>query len=466
MLKRLRWQLSLLYLLAAIGLVVLIGSGSYSLILHYFQNTNDLAMQYKMATEFEQLSLPLTLQLASARETWIQNNAQLVVSPKNTPTSPVSVSESDDGEGEEGGFHNETEENPYEEVYYDARLSALFVLPLGATGDLLYNPNPAPLPMSPNDDARISALRNGYDWRTVSLADGTRVRLLTYFTNSSNPQIPAYLQIGRLLSDQDRVLSQFLTGLILLGGISVILLGAGSWWMSGRSLGPAQRAWDQQQAFISNASHELRTPLTLIKATAEFGLRSHPDDTQRDLLQDVLNESDYMSKLVDDLLLLSRLDTHRLKLNRELIDIPNLLKETQHQIEKIAGDKDVNLILGELQGTVWGDPTRMRQVLLILLDNALRYTPSGGVIKMEANKKGKIVQVIVADNGSGIASQHLPHLFERFYQADRSGGEDGRSNGLGLSIAKALIEAQGGSIHLDSQPGEGTHVTLSLQGAG
>jgi signal transduction histidine kinase len=100
------------------------------------------------------------------------------------------------------------------------------------------------------------------------------------------------------------------------------------------------------------------------------------------------------------------------------------------------------------------------------LDNALRYTPGGGVIKMEANKKGKIVQVIVADNGSGIASQHLPHLFERFYQADRSGGEDGRSNGLGLSIAKALIEAQGGSIHLDSQPGEGTHVTLSLQSAG
>lgn len=465
MLKRLRWQLSLLYLLAAIGLVVLIGSGSYSLILHYFQNTNDLAMQYRMASEFEQLGLPLTVQLATARQSWLQNNIPLVMNTKVAPPSAVSASESEDGEAEEGGSHNETEESPHE-TYYDARLSALFVLPLGPTGDLLYNPNPAPLPMPPNDDARVAALRNGYDWRTVSLADGTRVRLLTFFTNSSNPQIPAYLQVGRLLSDQDRVLSQFLTGLLLLGGASVILLGAGSWWLSGRSLGPAQQAWDQQQAFISNASHELRTPLTLIKATAEFGLRSRPDETQKGLLQDVLHESDYMSKLVDDLLLLSRLDTHRLKLNRELIDVNELLKEIRRQIEKIACDKGLDLVLGEVQGVIWGDPTRMRQVLLILLDNAMRYTPSGGVIQLEAQKKGKLVQVMVADNGSGIGTEHLPHLFERFYQADRSGGEDGRSNGLGLSIAKALIEAQGGSIRLESQPGQGTRVTLSLQGAG
>lgn len=465
MLKRLRWQLSLLYLLAAIGLVVLIGSGSYSLILHYFQNTNDLAMQYRMASEFEQLGLPLTVQLATARQTWLQNNVPLVLNTKVVVPKAMPVNESDDDEGEESVLHNESEEGPHE-TYYDARLSALFVLPLGPTGDLLYNPNPAPLPMTPNNDARIAALRNGFDWRTVSLADGTRVRLLTYFTNSSNPQIPAYLQIGRLLSDQDRVLSQFLTGLLLLGGLSVLVLGAGSWWLSGRSLGPAQRAWDQQQAFISNASHELRTPLTLIKATAEFGLRSHPDETQTGLLQDVLHESDYMSKLVDDLLLLSRLDTHRLKLTRELIDVPTLLKEIHRQMEKIAAEKGVSLVLGEIQGVIWGDPTRMRQVLLILLDNALRYTPTGGVIHLEAHKKGKLVQVFVADNGSGIGARHLPHLFERFYQADRSTGEDGRSNGLGLSIAKALIEAQGGSIHLDSKPGEGTRVTLSLQGAG
>ena len=135
-------------------------------------------------------------------------------------------------------------------------------------------------------------------------------------------------------------------------------------------------------------------------------------------------------------------------------------------MEKIAAEKGVSLVLGEVQGVIWGDPTRMRQVLLILLDNALRYTPSGGVIQLDAHKKGKLVQVIVVDNGSGIGAEHLPHLFERFYQADRSIGEDGRSNGLGLSIAKALIEAQGGSIHLDSKPGEGTRVTLFLQGAG
>jgi len=119
-----------------------------------------------------------------------------------------------------------------------------------------------------DEGAIRSALQNGYDWRTVRMGDGPRVRLLTYRTSGTGA--PPVIQVGRLLHDQDRVLSQFLMGLLIVGGSISILLGVTSWWLSGRSLRPAQRAWEQQQVFVSNASHELRTPLTLIRATADL----------------------------------------------------------------------------------------------------------------------------------------------------------------------------------------------------
>jgi signal transduction histidine kinase len=274
--------------------------------------------------------------------------------------------------------------------------------------------------------------------------------------------VPALFQAGRLLGDQDRVLSRLLTGLLLLGGLISLLLGIGSWWLAGRSLGAAQRAWDQQQSFISNASHELRTPLTLIRATAEYGLRSRPDEQQKEVLKDVLNESDYMNRLVDDLLLLSRLDTRRLKLRREVIPLAVLMEETGRSLEKLAIEKNIQLVVEPAQGAIWGDPTHVRQVLLILLDNVLRFTPQAGTIRLEATPQAKAWRITVADTGSGIPPEHLPHLFERFYSVNPPGENDTRSNGLGLSIAKGLIEAQGGSIRLESEVGKGTwaHIVL------
>jgi signal transduction histidine kinase len=272
--------------------------------------------------------------------------------------------------------------------------------------------------------------------------------------------------MGRTLIDQDRVLKQFLFGLFILGSISGVLLGVGSWYLSGRSIGPAQRAWDQQQAFVSNASHELRTPLTLIRASAEVGLRSQPTGEQGDLWQDILSESDYMNRLVDDLLLLSRLDTHRLKLVREQVSLPELLQEIAYQAEKLIGEKGIKIEIGKASGMIWADQTRMRQVLLILIDNALRFTPAGGSIRLETVARHKTHQIIVSDNGTGISPDHLAHLFERFYQINPTGEALTRSNGLGLSIAKGIIEAQGGEIHVESQVGVGTRVVLELPAVG
>jgi signal transduction histidine kinase len=273
------------------------------------------------------------------------------------------------------------------------------------------------------------------------------------------------LQVGRLLNDQDRVLNGFYTGLLIVGGFAVVILGLGSWWLSGRTLNPAQKAWEQQQVFVSNASHELRTPLTLIRASTEYALRSASTPEQSELLTTVLQDCDYMNRLVDDLLLLSRLDTHRLQLEKEPISLPELLSDLAEQFARLAEARQVSLMISQSRGTVWGDQTRLRQVVLILLDNALRHTPPGGSITLSTYPQAKSVDILVADTGRGIPAEHIPHIFERFYQVNQAGGEESRSNGLGLSIAKGLIEAQGGSISLESQEGVGTRVIIRMPAA-
>jgi signal transduction histidine kinase len=467
MLRNLRFQLTFLYILVALGLVALTGFGSYSLLKYYFQRETDLALQYKMATQLRGYGLIPPPELIQAEQDWQAVNPRLprksqVTQPTIIP-APVGA---EDDQGEEDGSEVQTavvqpeqSENEAEDSY-NGQLASIYVLPLDANGQIINNTKLARPPFTQDEEASQAAITSGHDLRTINLTNGTRVRLLTYHV--SNPGSPTLLQLGRTLIDQDRVLKQFLVGLLFLGSASSVLLGLGSWYLSGRSLGPAQRAWDQQQAFVSNASHELRTPLTLIKASAEVGLRSQPSSEQRELWQDILGESDYMSRLVDDLLLLSRLDTHRLQLVREPVSLPELFQEMAHLAEKLVGEKKINLEVGIAKGVIWADRTRMRQVLLILIDNALRFTPIGGTIRLETVAKRKTHQIIVSDNGSGIPPEHLPHLFERFYQANPSGEAMNRSNGLGLSIAKGIIAAQGGVIHVESWVGKGTRVVLEL----
>jgi len=203
----------------------------------------------------------------------------------------------------------------------------------------------------------------------------------------------------------------------------------------------------------------------LIKASADYGLRTQPAPDQEQLFDDILQESDYMNRLVDDLLTLSRLDTRRLKLSRQPVDLSILLEDVRRQAEKLAAEKNVAIRLVAAGGSVLADPTRLRQVLLILLDNAVRYTPPGGLVQLETSLSGRHRQIIVSDNGYGIPAQNLPHVFERFYQVNQPGVEVSRSNGLGLSIAKGLMEAQDGTIAIESRVGEGTRVTLTLSSA-
>ena len=458
MLRSLRWQLSILYVLAAAALVTLIGGGSFGLLAYYFQSSTDLALQYKVALEFARVGQPIPADLQAVDQAWQTNRAAPL--PTHTPTR----SDDDDDEGEEDHEESEHTSQPFGEEYeeyYDSELASIFLLLVNAQGEILSNPNAYNLTFEPDSQAIQSALASGSDFRTVRQSDGGRMRLFTYRVPVDDSL--AVLQVGRSIRDQDRVLGQLLAGLIVLGGLSVLLMGLGSWWLAGRSLIPAQRAWDRQQTFIANASHELRAPLTLLRASAEVARRGmNAQDESYELIGDILTETDHMNRLVDDLLLLSRLDAGRLKLDREPVDLAALLEDLAREMGRVAADEDVTIEVLYVQGVAVADPIRLRQILLIVLDNALRYTPKGGAIHLEAHDRGSTIQLKVSDTGSGIPGQHLPHIFERFYRGAAARSQSGHGSGLGLAIARGLVEAMRGSITVTSQPGQGTQVTIHL----
>ena len=441
MLKGLRWRLTLLFLLAGLGLIVVISLGAYTLVSYYFQSTTDQALQRKVALGLGTLGYLLPAEFAEF----------------GRPTPIIQSSGNhDDGESHESGG-DEGLRN-----YYDTDLAPIYLIALDKSGVVLSLPGTTLT--APRDVAAAqAALTSGADWRTVSF-NGTRFRLLTYRLDEGR-----VLQAGRALSDQDRILNLLMLGLLGIGLASLVILGLGSWWLAGRSLGPAQQAWARQQTFIANASHELRTPLTLMRASAEVAQRNlsgaeAPEHTQalHGLLTDILNECDHMGRLVNDLLLLSRLDAGKLPLELTAVPVAALLEDAGRQISRLADERRVTIAVQTISGEVRADAARLRQVLLILLDNSLQHTPAGGQIKLAAAPLGRQVKLSVSDTGSGIAPEHLPRLFERFYRADDARGREAGGAGLGLAIAKSLIEAQHGHIRVESQPGHGTRVSLTL----
>ncbi|HEX7557409.1 MAG TPA: hypothetical protein VF338_12340, partial [Leptolinea sp.] len=247
MLNHLRLRLTLLYLLAALLLVSVVGASAYSLLYYYFMSSNDNALRYKMATTFVSLGIQPPSELEESLNNWEGHQEQHETNDKVDKTESET---NDENRAEQLALSRN--------INYEGELSSIFVFPLNAQGQMILNPNPFSPPMKPDIAAVTAALKLGSDIRTAALTDGTPVRLLTYTVPvKSGFEI---LQLGKSFSDQVRLMNQFLIGLIISGGIVILLVGFGSWWVAGRSLRPTQKAWEMQQNFIANASHELRTP--------------------------------------------------------------------------------------------------------------------------------------------------------------------------------------------------------------
>jgi len=213
--------------------------------------------------------------------------------------------------------------------------------------------------------------------------------------------------------------------------------------------------------FVANVSHELKTPLTSISGYAETLLTDTPDPvTGREFLKIILSNAHRMQRLVDDLLDLSRIESGRWQPRVEKVDVGAAAREVWATLAERAAARGTRFELKVETGAaiVEADPDAVRQVLTNLIDNSLRYVGASGVVTFVSRGVDGGVELSVTDNGTGITSDHLPRIFERFYRADPSRSREEGGTGLGLSIVKHVVEAHGGRVSAESELGVGTTI--------
>lgn len=251
----------------------------------------------------------------------------------------------------------------------------------------------------------------------------------------------------------------------LLLGTSVSILAG--YVLARRALVPIVAAWDKQQEFVADASHELRSPLTVIQSNAELILK-HPDHTvqkESPRVTNILRETMRMTRLISTLLTLARADANQAELRLELIELNDIAAIVAEQFKPLAELKGLAMavdIKGEVRLTA--DRERLHQLLVILMDNALKFTAPPGQICVTCYQQANMVNIKVKDTGCGIAQEDLPKVFNRFFRGDKARSRDTGGTGLGLSIAKWIVEKHGGKIKVTSEVGSGTqfHVLLPV----
>jgi two-component system OmpR family sensor kinase len=226
-------------------------------------------------------------------------------------------------------------------------------------------------------------------------------------------------------------------------------------------LGRLEELFTTQQRLVADVSHELRTPLTTIRGNIDLLRRGAAEDSKarRETLEAIEGEVTRMSRMVADLLLLAQADAG-IELENKPVELDTLLLEVYRQGQLMADGVEVKLG-HEDQAVVMGDADRLKQLLLNLVDNAIKYTPAGGEVRLSLYHEQGWVQVAVSDTGMGIPPEDLPHIFERFYFTDKARRRWG--TGLGLSIAKWIAEAHGGHLTVESEVGKGSTFTVWLR---
>jgi signal transduction histidine kinase len=274
------------------------------------------------------------------------------------------------------------------------------------------------------------------------------------------------LIVGQSLAPEFDALEGVMRVLSVVGTGGLLLTIAGGWFLAGRALVPIQNAYRRQQEFVADASHELRTPLTILRSAHDLldRHRAEPLEANGVLLDDIRSEIGRMERLTDDLLTLARSDQGSLYLEVGDVDLGAIATDVAGLAKPLAAERGLSLTIhrDEPLPTIEGDPDRLQQALLILVDNALKHTPVGGSVTLSTRSQGADVIVQVIDNGEGIAPEHLPRLFDRFYRADPSRSRGRGGTGLGLAIAKALVEAHGGHLVVTSAIAVGTIATISI----
>lgn len=349
----------------------------------------------------------------------------------------------------------------------------------------------------PPTDAGFSSVR----------VDKTPVRLLV-----SRQQIdghPAVVRVGRTEDAIRADLTVWLVTSIVAIPVAVLLALVGGYILAGRALGPLgdmteqartisaeqlsarlpiaeprdelgelasvfnatlarlEDAFARLRRFTADASHELRTPLTAIRTVGEVALRQpQTAEAYREVIGSMLEESDRLTRLVDSLLTLSRWDSGRVPLHREAFDLADLARDVAAHLAVLAEEKDLSLSVAATRpALVQADRLMIRQAVINLVDNAIKFSPTGMPVTVAVTTDGRSCSLQVADEGPGIPAEHHVHVFDRFYRVDSARGRERGGVGLGLAIAHWAVTANGGDISLCSATGQGSCFTIRLPAA-
>jgi heavy metal sensor kinase len=367
---------------------------------------------------------------------------------------------------------------------------------------LVYDPR-QPLPVLP--DPLNAAAHGRATFATASFQDGTEWRVMTTPVIENGTTI-AILRVGRPVAEVNATLRQLALLLALAVPFTLLVASAGGLFLAGRALDPIDRitraaaaisgddlsrrlgfrgsrdevgrlaatfdrmldrldrSFRRQRQFTADASHELRTPLTMLASEIDVALqRTRTPAEYEDLLRSLREDTARMSQLVAELLTLARADAGQQLLTREELDLGEVAGSVVLAMQPLAMQRGVKLLEHiDSPVPVAGDQTRLTQLLMNLVDNGLRYTPEGGMVSVSVRVNGEWAELRVEDTGSGIAAEHLPHLFERFYRADQARARSEGGAGLGLAIVQWIAQAHGGQITVNSGPGQGSAFTVQI----
>lgn len=283
-------------------------------------------------------------------------------------------------------------------------------------------------------------------------------RILSVVSNPSRPRLTELFE--RSIADFEQ---NFKKRLFLFDGALLVIASVTSYFLSGLTLKPIQEMVDMQEEFAANASHELRTPLTTIGMEIEALKRTEAKVPKQysELFDSVLEEVQRMKGIVDGLLTLVRYNSIHGRKNWQKIDLTPLVKDAYSQMQQLANAKHINYQFhqnGML--SVYGSSDQIKQVILILLDNAIKYTQEDGTIHVSLQKTRNHASISVSDTGYGIVSSDLKHIFDRFFRAHSHMVQKG--SGLGLAIAKKIVEDHNGIISVQSTVGKGSKFTVTF----
>jgi signal transduction histidine kinase len=322
---------------------------------------------------------------------------------------------------------------------------------------------PDGLPLAAGVAAAVTS--GGRDIRSATI-DDFPIRVLTEPVDWQGETL--YVQVVGDRSTEQRTLDVLVLVLVI-GGVIALLAasGVGAAYAS-RALVPIRRslvgqreALRRQREFAADASHELRTPLTVIRASVDDLARhgSEPVASVGSALTDIREEVDQMTSMVDDLLLLARSDSGAVALERIQVDLGDVASTAASALSRPATERGVEVLVDPAPAELSGDPARLRQLVTILIDNAIRHSPEGGRVLVRVRSNGPDATLEVEDQGPGIRAEDLPRLFDRFY---RAAGAPGGGTGLGLAIAAWIAERHDGRIEAANRPEGGARFTVRL----